>query len=445
MAIKAKAEITISRISDIEKVNRYYLLQSSTLVAPIKPTDGAAIGSNWSKAEPSYVSGSTSTLYFVDQTVFSNGVLKYSEVSKSSSYEAAKEAWNKANSAQNSATSANNKIDGLKVGGRNIAEKTNQGVTGWWWSMQTGGYSKTEIVENGVRTCKLTRNDVAQSGWSVILYNNIGRAKWKPNTVYTITVYVKGSVSTQINPYFRELNGTNSLGAVTAVKNKIVANEWQKLEWRFKTANPLPSSANQNTYFLDMDSKVGVWYQFKDLKIEEGNIATDWTPAPEDIETRVTAAETNITNNATEISLKASQTEVANITASLDAYIDKSTSMIQNINGWQFNWDTLIRTAEADVANHTDYITLKNGDIILGESSSELKVKIANDSIQFKGTGTDEVEPDPDATAWITGQKFNINEGEIHNSLRIGKLQIMPRANGNFAICIVEEGSCHGE
>ena len=138
MAIKAKAEITISRISDIEKVNRYYLLQSSTLVAPIKPTDGAAIGSNWSKAEPSYVSGSTSTLYFVDQTVFSNGVLKYSEVSKSSSYEAAKEAWNKANSAQNSATSANNKIDGLKVGGRNIAEKTNQGVTGWWWTMQTG-------------------------------------------------------------------------------------------------------------------------------------------------------------------------------------------------------------------------------------------------------------------------------------------------------------------
>ena len=115
--------------------------------------------------------------------------------------------------------------------------------------------------------------------------------------------------------------------------------------------------------------------------------------------------------------------------------------MIQNINGWQFNWDTLIRTAEADVANHTDYITLKNGDIILGESSSELKVKIANDSIQFKGTGMDEVEPDPDATAWITGQKFNINEGEIHNSLRIGKLQIMPRANGNFAICIVEEGS----
>lgn len=282
MAIKAKAEITISKIIDIDKVVRYYLLQSSTLAAPSKPADGAAISSKWSKTEPSYTSGSTSTLYFVDQTVMSNGALKYSEVSKSSSYEAAKEAWNKANSAQNSAASANNKIDGLKVGGRNIAEKTNQGVTGWLWSMKTGGYSMTEIVENGVRTCKIVRNNVVQSGWSVIQYGNIGRAKWKPNTVYTITMYVKGSVSTRINPYFREPDSTDALGTVTAVKNKIVANEWQKLEWRFKTANPLPSSANQTTYFLDMNSDVGVWYQFKDLKIEEGNIATDWTPAPED-------------------------------------------------------------------------------------------------------------------------------------------------------------------
>ena len=36
MAIKAKAEITISRIIDIENVVRYYLLQSSSIAAPSK-------------------------------------------------------------------------------------------------------------------------------------------------------------------------------------------------------------------------------------------------------------------------------------------------------------------------------------------------------------------------------------------------------------------------
>ena len=120
MAVKVRCDVTLYKVIDIDKVTRYYLLQSSTLAAPSKPADGAAISSKWSKTEPSYTSGSTMTLYSVDQTVMSNGAIKYSEVSKSSSYEAAKEAWNKAKNAQDMANSANNKIDGLQVGGRNM-------------------------------------------------------------------------------------------------------------------------------------------------------------------------------------------------------------------------------------------------------------------------------------------------------------------------------------
>lgn len=104
MAVKAKAEITLSRIIDIESVTRYYLLQSSTASAPSKPTANPP-GGNWKTTEPSYTSGSTNTLYFVDLTVMTNSTFSYSAVSKSSSYEAAKEAWNKANNAQNTADS----------------------------------------------------------------------------------------------------------------------------------------------------------------------------------------------------------------------------------------------------------------------------------------------------------------------------------------------------
>lgn len=38
MAIRAKADITISRIIDIKSVTRYYLLQSSSSASPTKPT-----------------------------------------------------------------------------------------------------------------------------------------------------------------------------------------------------------------------------------------------------------------------------------------------------------------------------------------------------------------------------------------------------------------------
>lgn len=173
--------------------------------------------------------------------------------------------------------------EGIVVGGRNLATNTNKGTTGWSWSMQTGGYSKESVSETGVNTCKLTRDSVKQSGWSVIRFSYIGRTKWEADTNYTVSVDVKASVSTSMNPDFRHGDGSNMLiQSCKAVNNKTVANVWTKLVWVVKSAATLPSGTSQNTYFTGMNSNVGVSYQFKNLKIEKGNTATDWTPAPED-------------------------------------------------------------------------------------------------------------------------------------------------------------------
>lgn len=173
--------------------------------------------------------------------------------------------------------------EGIVVGGRNLATNTNKGTTGWSWSMQTGGYSKESVSETGVNTCKLTRDSVKQSGWSVIQFSYIGRTKWEADTNYTVSVDVKASVSTSMNPGFRHSDSSNMLiQSCKAVNNKTVANVWTKLVWVVKSAATLPSGTSQNTYFTGMNSNVGVSYQFKNLKIEKGNTATDWTPAPED-------------------------------------------------------------------------------------------------------------------------------------------------------------------
>lgn len=173
--------------------------------------------------------------------------------------------------------------EGIVVGGRNLATNTNKGTTGWSWSMQTGGYSKESVSETGVNTCKLTRDSVKQSGWSEIQFSYIGRTKWEADTNYTVSVDVKASVSTSMNPDFRHGDGSNMLiQSCKAVNNKTVANVWTKLVWVVKSAATLPSGTSQNTCFTGMNSNVGVSYQFKNLKIEKGNTATDWTPAPED-------------------------------------------------------------------------------------------------------------------------------------------------------------------
>lgn len=173
--------------------------------------------------------------------------------------------------------------EGIVVGGRNLAMNTNKGTTGWSWSMQAGGYSKESVSETGVNTCKLTRDSVKQSGWSVIQFSYIGRTKWEADTNYTVSVDVKASVSTSMDPSFRHSDSSNMLiQSCKAVNNKTVANVWTKLVWVVKSAAPLPSGTSQNTYFTGMNSGTGVSYQFKNLKIEKGNTATDWTPAPED-------------------------------------------------------------------------------------------------------------------------------------------------------------------
>lgn len=173
--------------------------------------------------------------------------------------------------------------EGIVVGGRNLATNTNKGTTGWGWNMQTGGCTKTLVSENGVDTCKLTRDSVAQTGWSVIQFSYIGRSKWEANTDYTVSIDVRASVVTSMNPNFMNPNGTNTLIQYRKViNNTTVANVWTKLVWIVKSVATLPTDTGQNTYFVGMNSGTGVSYQFKNLKIEKGNIATDWTPAPED-------------------------------------------------------------------------------------------------------------------------------------------------------------------
>jgi hypothetical protein len=105
MAIKASATITLSSIRDLQSCTRYYLLQSSTLSPPSKPTTKPP-GGNWVTAEPSYTAGSTNSLYFCDLNVFTDGDYAYSDVSLSSSYEAAKAAYNKALAAEGTAAQA---------------------------------------------------------------------------------------------------------------------------------------------------------------------------------------------------------------------------------------------------------------------------------------------------------------------------------------------------
>lgn len=150
MAVKASASITLSFMVDIKATYRYYKLQASTASAPSAPTTyPPSSSSGWNDAEPSYTSGSTNTLYFVDCTVLTNNSFTYSKVSVSSSYEAAKEAYNKAQNAQNTANSANSKVEEVANAldaSTDVIVGTQTAATGSWT-----GVAKFSELKDGQR------------------------------------------------------------------------------------------------------------------------------------------------------------------------------------------------------------------------------------------------------------------------------------------------------
>ncbi len=97
MTVKAKDQVTIIDMTDVQSVVVYYLLQLSTLAAPPKPT--VASPSGWSQTEPTYSGDDTKTLYTCIKTLYGDGGYEWGTVNVSSTYAAAKSAYNKAQSA----------------------------------------------------------------------------------------------------------------------------------------------------------------------------------------------------------------------------------------------------------------------------------------------------------------------------------------------------------
>lgn len=206
MAVKARAEITLSSIRDVQSVTRYYLLQSSTSAVPSKPTTNPP-GGNWVTSEPSYTSGSTNSLYFTDCTVFSDGTFAYSDVSLSSSYEAAKVAYNKAENAEDIAERATHSINLIPFGSRSF-DDASYWIDGFFGDgyVHSGTVWNTEQLNDGWIhfVCDAT-GYTGSAAYSVDTVRVAKSPSIKPNTLYTILYEVRNN-----NSVLSSSSGNNS-------------------------------------------------------------------------------------------------------------------------------------------------------------------------------------------------------------------------------------------
>ena len=176
-------------------------------------------------------------------------------------------------------------IDNIDIGGRNLIRSTNQGITGWGWEMETGGFTGESITEDDINTAKMTRDSVAQSGWSYISNKNILLNKLKPATKYVLSVEIKSNVDTRFDVSILRGDSSGSLSGFVYLGD-ITKGKWNKISCIIETLSDWSDVGGQCIYINGMDSSPGVWYQFRNLKLERGNKPTDWTPAPEDYYTK---------------------------------------------------------------------------------------------------------------------------------------------------------------
>lgn len=403
MAIKAKAEITISRIIDIENVIRYYLLQSSSIAAPSKPTANPP-GGSWSTTEPTYNSGATNSLYFTDLTIMSNGTYSYSAVSKSSSYEAAKEAWNKANNAQNgvaqlitkvqnaeTSISKNNEeialrakktevteaINNIDIGGRNLARKTSNEWSNWYVPHSKYNYCENiSFIYPGPRSV----GDVFMVSFDIDVKKFVG-AGGKFSLVLQGPVDDNWVVN---NPF---INGDFNHKFST----KALAGDYtEHVSYNCEIRKPEEASASKFllAYRCDYSDGTGK-FRIRNLKVEKGNKATDWTPAPEDYYTK-TETDASIQVLSDKISQQVSTT-------------DKLGTRLSKVEQDSSSWSVTLETANA-AKNAADNASQTASSASSTASAAKLTADAANKTASNANSTASEAKKTADSANTTAGQ-----------------------------------------
>lgn len=263
-------------------------------------------------------------------------------------------------------------VNNIEIGGRNLLLNSNFSLSGYWsdWGNPT---IREYITSNQKRWCHIKSSGTAQ-------FQGIQQNQFRngiiiePNTKYTFSIKIYGEKANQ--KFSMGIHWKNS------ISNTIVYQEWKNNY----TVNATTSATAEiltltfTTRDVDIDSfnimigtndstTVNDIY-FTEIKFEKGNKVTDWTPAPEDVDSSISAIDSKITTTNNKVS--SIETNLSSITSRV-SNVENTTA---TINGNVTNLQTRMNTAEQKitVTAITNTITeqINNGHILVNTSSTKL-------------------------------------------------------------------------
>ncbi|WP_300954429.1 phage tail spike protein, partial [uncultured Clostridium sp.] len=272
-------------------------------------------------------------------------------------------------------------VDNMQIGGRNLILN-----------------SKTILLDgsdNGNSNCSVIEKDYVkitpENDGNV--YNNGGIKTSIPRMqgkIYTLSFEVL--TPTNIGFYWYPSERYTKTNYISA------NSKWQKVIFTYTQTG---ENSSKNTLFGLKDLVEGNTYYYRNLKLEEGNKATDWTPALEDVDSKIESNSTTINVMQGQIATAINNTQIVkdgqtillkddyNRTVSkvdsINSTIGTHTTKLNQLTGNITNVDTKVNSVQRDlegtkstVSSHTSQISGLNSTVnTQGSSINQLKNQIA--------------------------------------------------------------------
>jgi hypothetical protein len=331
-----------------------------------------------------------------------------------------------ATNAQSAANAAQEDIDNLAIGGRNLYKDSER-------ERATGSFISLDTYD--------------------IFADHIGEEV----TISFDVMILEGGTSRQLMMYPYQNNGVSIAGSF----NFTPTDTWQ----RFSYTTTVKNWGIQNTTYTP--GSIGFYdyagennYALRRIKMELGNKATDWTPAPEDMATSDDVESVQSSVGLAEERITTTESLIEQLSDAISMLVTDGNGqslMTQTANGWTFstsqiqdivdttskNLDELMNSVEdmdsavgvlqqavSDLGVLSEYVKITTYEsepcIELGETDSDFKLLITNTRIMFmQGTGV---------PAYINNQSLFISKAVVEEELQQGGFVWKARSNGNLGL-----------